>query len=180
MKGIVFTEFLELVDETFSPDLTEELILECELPSGGAYTAIGTYDHRELITLVVALSKRTEIPVPVLVKTFGKHLFKSLVRSFPVLVDAKQDLFDFLHSVENYIHVEVRKLYPEAQLPKISCEQSNADRLVLHYQSRCPFAHLAEGLIEESAVYFKTAVEIERRDDGSADTAASFAITKRV
>ncbi len=178
MKGVVFTEFLELVDQVFSPDMTEEIIIACDLESGGAYTATGTYDYKELIALVVELSKRSEIPVPVLVKTFGKHLFKALVKSFPVMVKPRQDLFEFLDSVENFIHVEVKKLYPDAQLPSIACEQPIDDQLVLHYQSRCPFADLAEGLIEESSNFFATPILIERVDAKGEAGKATFTIKK--
>ena len=40
MKGIVFTELLSMAEAAFSPELVEEVIIACDLPSGGAYTAI--------------------------------------------------------------------------------------------------------------------------------------------
>jgi Haem-NO-binding len=44
MKGMVFTEFLELVERSWGEELVDELIESCELASGGAYTSVGTYD----------------------------------------------------------------------------------------------------------------------------------------
>jgi len=44
MKGIIFTEFLEMVEDRFSPEIADRIIEAADLPSGGAYTAIGTYD----------------------------------------------------------------------------------------------------------------------------------------
>ena len=55
MKGIIFTEFFDLVEKTFGFDVAERLLDECDLPSGGAYTAVGTYDHSEILTLVGSL-----------------------------------------------------------------------------------------------------------------------------
>src|SRR5262245_35992633 len=52
MKGVVFTEFLEMVGAKFGEDMVDDVILACELPSGGAYTSVGTYDHQELFALV--------------------------------------------------------------------------------------------------------------------------------
>jgi len=43
MKGIVFAEFLDLVEDKFSIEMAERIIDECDLPSKGAYTTIGTY-----------------------------------------------------------------------------------------------------------------------------------------
>ena len=36
MKGIVFTEFLEMVEERYSAGVVDQLLLEAKLPSGGS------------------------------------------------------------------------------------------------------------------------------------------------
>ncbi|MCX7200840.1 MAG: hypothetical protein NTV17_00650 [Burkholderiales bacterium] len=41
MKGMIFTEFLELVERTYSPEMADDLIDASNLPSGGAYTSVG-------------------------------------------------------------------------------------------------------------------------------------------
>ena len=73
MKGVVFTLLLDMVDDTFGPAVTEQIISASDLPSGGVYTAVGTYDHAEIVALVTNLSKETELSVSALVHTFGKH-----------------------------------------------------------------------------------------------------------
>lgn len=82
MKGMVFTEFLEMVEAKFSADMVDDIIDDANPASGGAYTSVGTYSHEELVDMVVALSNRTQIPVPVLVRTFGEHVFGVFARSF--------------------------------------------------------------------------------------------------
>lgn len=42
MKGVVFTAFLEMVASQFSEDMVDDIIDAAQLPSGGAYTAVGT------------------------------------------------------------------------------------------------------------------------------------------
>ena len=42
MKGIVFTEFLEMVEAQFGLDTVDAIIENSDLPSRGAYTAVGT------------------------------------------------------------------------------------------------------------------------------------------
>jgi hypothetical protein len=178
MKGVVFVEFIEMVDSVFSSELAETIIIACDLPSQGVYTATGTYDHNELLAMVVELSKRTEVPVADLVKAFGRHLFQVFSGSFPVKINPKHELFEFLESVENYIHVEVRKLYPDASLPSIACEKTGENTMELSYKSACPFADLANGLILESAEHFKTNVTVERSKGADDGTAATFIINK--
>jgi len=44
MKGIVFTEFLELVENKFGLEMLDAIIEASNLESEGVYTRIGTYN----------------------------------------------------------------------------------------------------------------------------------------
>ena len=46
MKGIVFTEFFELVEDKFGLEVVQQIIDECKLESEGIYTSVGTYSHK--------------------------------------------------------------------------------------------------------------------------------------
>src|SRR5687768_11906467 len=83
MKGIVFTEFLEMVEEKFSPEVADRIIEQADLQSGGIYTAVGTYDHKEMIELISHLSNETGISSAELVHSFGVHLFSRFHTMFP-------------------------------------------------------------------------------------------------
>ena len=83
MKGVVFTEFLDMVEQRFSPDMVDDIIEDANLPSGGAYTAVGTYPHDEMVALVVALSARSGAAVPDLLRAFGEYLFGRFVQGYP-------------------------------------------------------------------------------------------------
>src|SRR6266540_2882152 len=121
MKGMIFTEFLEMVEDHFSPEVADRIIEACHLPSGGAYTAVGTYDHHEMVQLVTELSRESGIAVPALLHLFGKHLFGRFVANYPQFFEGIDSAFDFLEKIHSYIHVEVRKLYPDAELPSFEC-----------------------------------------------------------
>ncbi len=181
MKGMVFTEFLEMVEDVFSPDVADTILTNADLPSGGVYTAVGTYDHDEMVTLVKNLSAETNTPVPDLLRAFGKHLFGRFASTHPQFFDGKQNAFSFLAGVEDYIHVEVRKLYPDAQLPSFEYEHPNDDTLLMTYRSVRPFADLAEGLIQGCFAHFGEEVGIERTTlSTEPETCVQFALTKRV
>ncbi len=168
MKGIVFTEFLGLVESQWGMDMVDEIIDACDLPSGGAYTAVGTYDHKEIVDLSLELSRRTEIPLPGLLRVFGVHLFGALARGYPALVDRSTDVLSFLEQVENHIHVEVIKLYPDAELPRFVTQRLSEHRLEMLYQSGRHFEDLCLGLIEGAAAHFGSTLQIHRetRADG--------------
>ncbi len=180
MKGVVFAEFLELVDSEFGFETTEAIIADCELPSGAAYTGVGTYDYHEILQLVTALSKRTEVPVPDLVRVFGKYLFSRLAKSHAAQIAGAESAFDLLNSIEDHIHVEVLKLYPDAELPRIDTESPDSDTLSLTYRSSRPFADLALGLIEGCLDHFGSDCSIETEDLSQGQgTAMRFKLSRR-
>ena len=62
MKGIVFTEFLEMIEARHDGDFVDDLIVTAGLPHDGAYTAVGTYPHTEMVALVVRYSAMAGTP----------------------------------------------------------------------------------------------------------------------
>ena len=167
MKGIVFSEFIEMVEDAFSPEVADQIIMDADLESGGAYTAVGTYDHSEIVQLVVNLSEATDVPVPDLLNVFGRHLFERFLVLYPTLTEGFTSSFDFLQHLEDHIHSEVRKLYPDADLPHFTFDQG-PDRLVLEYRSQRGFADLAHGLIEGCIKHYGEAIELSRESlDGA-------------
>lgn len=155
MKGIVFTEFSEMVEGQFGLEYWDELITSSNLPSNGIYTSIGTYDHSELVQLVVNLSKQKNIPLNELLESFGLYLFNRFTVLYPNFFTEVDSLLDFLESVEDYIHVEVFKLYPDAELPKFSCQRLDSHTLIMLYQSDKAMANLAVGLITGAMEFYK-------------------------
>lgn len=168
MKGMVFTEFLEMVEVKFSPEMVDDIIDDSELASGGAYTAVGTYDHQEMVQLVTALSQRSALPVTDLMHVFGEHLLGRFYAMHPDFFSEIRSSLDFLEGIETYIHTEVRKLYPDAQLPQFECVRS-ADGLQMVYRSPRHFGDLAEGLIRGAIAHFGDQVDMARHQqaDGS-------------
>ena len=179
MKGVVFTEFIEMVEDEFSIDMADEIIENAHLESGGSYTSLGTYDHQEMLDLVNELSKSSGIPAPDLVRAFGVHLCGRFAESYPDMFAGAENAFDFLQQIQDHIHVEVRKLYPDAQLPSFEYEHPSKNQLVMNYSSARPFAVLADGLIHGAIEHFDEEIEVEIEDlaDG-AGTSARFTLTK--
>lgn len=171
MKGIVFTEFLDFVSASLGSDVADDIIEDSNVPSGGAYTAVGTYDHTEMQMLVAALAKRTGAGVGDLLAGFGRHLGHRFGALYPDFFKSRGCLFDFLESVDNHIHVEVHKLYPDAELPKFVTHSRVPNKMEFDYRSCRPLAALAEGLILGASDFFgeKVSVKHERHDAPSGD-----------
>lgn len=170
MKGIVFTEFLEMVENQYGYELVDQLLIESDLPSGGTYTAVGTYDHSEMGMLVTVLSQKTQIPSAELLRLYGRYMFGSFTRSYRLFVDRTDSAFGLLQSVQHHIHVEVRKLYPDAELPYFKIEQPAENQLRMYYESERKLADFAHGLIEGCLAHFGEEAVITKTnltEDGS-------------
>ena len=86
---------------------------------------------------------------------------------------------ELLSQVENRIHVEVRKLFPDAELPTIGFVEVEPNVSEVVYQSQRPFADLAEGLITAAIEHFKDPIVLTREDFPPADgTHAKFTMVR--
>ena len=174
---MVFTHFLDFVTEQFGPEMADDIIEASALPSGGAYTSVGTYSHGEMVALVGALAARTGRPADGLVRAFGDRLSDTFAHDFPEFFRRASTLFDFLESIEQHIHVEVRKLYPDAELPTFRTEERSPARLVLLYRSPRRMGHLSEGLITGSARQFGVDVRVRAESlEGTDGVAMRFTV----
>lgn len=161
MLGIVFTEFMEMVEDKFSAEILDEVLDTPGLSSDGAYTAVGYYDHTDMIRMVVALSKIVDLPVDDLIEAFGQHMFSILSGKYPALIAGKVSSMDVLESIDTAVHREVIKLYPHAELPEFKCDRHGENHLTMHYRSKRPFSRLALGLMKGCAEHFSETLDIQ-------------------
>ncbi len=165
MKGVVFREFLDMVEDAYSADMVDDIIDAAQLPSGGAYTTVGTYEHTEMAKLVIELSKRTDAKVPDLLKIYGKHLFTRFYEGYPQFFEGINESFGFLETIESFIHVEVKKLYPDAELPEFETTVISPDHMRMIYRSPRCLGDFAEGLMEGCFAHFHDTVLVNRKDE---------------
>lgn len=164
MKGVIFTELLAMADEHLAPLTVEEVFDAANLPSGGAYTSIGTYPFSELQALVVGFAGRMELSLGEVLHAFGNHLFRAFLRSHGNFFTDIRDTYDLLGRIEDEIHVEVRKLFPDAELPTFACSEPNPGELLLEYRSTRGLADLAAGLIEAAIRHYGESISVTSED----------------
>ncbi len=172
MKGIVFREFIAMVENQFSLATADQIISASNLSSDGAYASVGTYPHQEMVDLVTHLSEATSISVPDLLHHFGKHLFERFSVIHPEYVKTHESAFELLRRLDGHIHVEVRKLYIDAELPAFDYEDLGDGEMVFIYRSRRKLADFAHGLIQGCIDHFGDPMQIERTNLPDDDTGA--------
>lgn len=160
MKGRVFTEFFDFVEALHGSDMVDDIIDAANLPHDGIYTSIGSYPFQEMVALITALVSATGQTLPMILEPFGTHCFKSWVSYAPQYFAQSRSLFDILEGIDDFHEVEVRKLYPDAELPSFVSEARSATALTLGYYSCKPLAPLALGVIRGAAAHLGQAVDL--------------------
>lgn len=159
-----------MVEDKFGYEVVDEMLESVPLESKGVYTSIGTYKHKEMVGLITFLHNKTGVPQSELLKTFGKYLFGTFKTNYGHFFDQAEDAFDFLESIDDYIHVEVKKLYPDAQLPSFENRRVDDTTLEMIYSSERKMGDFAEGLIAKTLKYYKESATITKellKADGS-------------
>ena len=181
MKGIVFTEFFSFVEEQHSIEFLQDVIDRSDLDSKGVYASTGTYPACEMAALVGSLGQKTGADTSSLLRVFGEHLFRRFFRGHPIFFEGVDNAFDFLSTVENKIHVEVRKLYPDAELPSFEVVEHTAARFRMIYRSSRHLGDFCEGLIQGCLAHFgETAKIIKKTLETAPDSVIEFTIERTV
>ena len=180
MLGIVFTSLLDMVEETFSAEVADEIASVESLESNGIYTAVGSYPYTDAIKMVIRLSEITGISVDELVNKFGEYLFGRLAERYSTIFEPHTTFIDFLFHLETSIHTEVRKLYPHAELPIFECVMLSPNSVEMNYRSKRPMVNLALGLLRGCSLHYGVdyTVEVIRKENAEQNEAV-FIVTQK-
>jgi len=153
MKGIILSEFVDYIEQELGDVPAQKIIDRSGVESEGAYSRVGMYDYQELIQLLTETVAETNTDASVLLEGFSDHLFKMFKRDYSIFFEGVKTAGEMLAQIDNHIHVEVKKLYPDAELPKFECEQ-DGNLMMLHYSSPRPLASVAQALVGACIKFF--------------------------
>ncbi len=155
MKGIIFNLLENLVIDKFGDEIMEEIFEEAEFSvDAPPFIATETYPVSDLVAIVALLSEKSNIPIDDLIYEFGKYMFPNLADKYPVFFKDVDSPLEFLKNVNDIIHVEVRKIFTEANPPIVKIEDINQNKATLHYSSERKLCRLLEGLLDGVAIHF--------------------------
>ena len=73
----------------------------------------------------------------------------------PSVLNTPKNAKEFLKTVHSIIHVEVKKLHPDAELPSFEYRDTGDNKLEMTYRSPKKLCVFAEGLIEGCGEHYK-------------------------
>lgn len=154
MKGFIFTNFIDFVESTHGLEMVDEMITNCNLPSEGVYSSFSNYDFEELVSLLTYVSNKTNTNSEILLERFGIFVFPYLIGKHSYIIDKYETAIDLIAGIENHIHIEVKKLYNDVDLPTFRVVEKSEKKLSIIYNSSKGLTYFAIGLIKETLNYF--------------------------
>lgn len=159
MKGVVFNILEDMVTEQGGLLMWQKVLDKAGVEGG--YTAVSTYSDDELFSVVGAVVEELNVPAEEVISAFGVYMFGQLARRYPVFTESCSDFFSFLESIDSVIHLEVKKLMTETNLPSIRCTRESDTQLLMDYRSPRKLCILAEGLIYGAAEHYGCKIKID-------------------
>lgn len=158
MRGVVVAGLKDFVEKNHS--LAEwNKLLELSGKPDLLVIVAQHYNDEDVMHLVNTASEHFNVPLTDLVETFGKHLFSVLCNYYSFIVDDINSFPQLLHSLDDVIHPQVKKLHPDSIVPLFEVKDTDNGWNVT-YQSERKLCPLALGLLHGAAEHYGIAIKM--------------------
>jgi hypothetical protein len=158
MKGILFNVVEDVVTEAMSADAWDDVIVASGVD--GSYTSLATYPDTDLGAIVAAIASAADLSPEATLTLAGRLGFKHLARRNPHILEGIDGRQQLVTSLDDIIHPEVRKIYPDAEVPGFAAAPVDGG-LRVTYTSRRKLCALAEGLILGGGEWYGHELHVE-------------------
>src|SRR5690606_25138495 len=179
MKGVVFTEFLEMVEGSYGLGMVDYILQNSDLDSNGIYTSVGTYDFKELITLFSVLSEKVKIKVDDISYNFGKYFFTSLKNTRPQIFEEHDSPEEFLISIEDHVYKQVKDGHPPVKPQTFTIEKNDQDQMIFVYKSTTGLYMFALGFVEKTFEHYNPSFKVTYKTLSDKGTQVRFTVIKK-
>lgn len=159
MKGVIFNIAEKFVETKYGNDALEALYNEANFSTKDPFIGPLTYPDADMLEMVRAGCKLLKLTPDELLYNLGVFAFSGLAERHPVFLKDIDHPKEFLKTVENVIHIEVKKLYEDADLPTFQYEEPHPNELIITYFSKRKLYSFMSGLIEGVAQHYKVPIE---------------------
>ncbi|MDO9181264.1 MAG: heme NO-binding domain-containing protein [Bacteriovorax sp.] len=161
MKGVVFVALAEMIQGKYGHRTWNEIIEKSQVESAGVYTAAETYKDEEALQLLAVISEKLSARSDEVLSIFGIFLIKYFKKKYPQFFETN-NFPDFLCSIDNIVHVEIKKLAPDSIPPKVLATIIDSNHITVVYFSKRKLCYLAKGLIKGASHIYGVNAEVEQ------------------
>lgn len=158
MKGIIFNLVEDAVCAQHGEAVWDQLLTDAGLDGG--YTSIGDYPDADLFALVGAASNALGVPPDDVVRSLGHAAALGLADLYPQFWQPHSRTSDFIVTLNEVIHPEVRKIHRNAEPPEFAFAPIDGG-LRVEYRSQRGLCALADGMIGGAARHYGERATVE-------------------
>lgn len=162
MKGLVFNAFLAMMEQEIGIANTQHCINHSGIPSKGIFSAVGNYPSTELVQLLTAYCELHQKNPGEVLFAFGEFMFSHFKKHYASMVDKFNSPFQMLLRLDDNIHPEVLKLYPDAKVPGFKASMLDDNSMKLIYTSERGLHVFADGLISGCFKHFNIPYQLKK------------------
>ncbi len=159
MHGFIFSEVQSYVTSKYGK-VAWFTILEQAGLGAKEFANFLDYPDEELLGIVGAAARITELSPSAVVEDFGVFLGADLMKIYRPLIDPSWRTLDFLLHTEEAIHKTVRARNTQARPPALAFSRLGEDAVLLTYRSPRKMCSLAKGIAKGVAGYYGEGVSI--------------------
>jgi hypothetical protein len=162
MNGTVLMQLGKFVERTFGQGSWEKLLTDSGI-GPRLYVPVQNYPDPEAMALVSAAAQKAGVPVPALLEDFGEFIVQGLVQMYGFLIEPSWKTLDLIGNAEQTIHEVIRRSNAKAHPPRLKCERSSQEEVVVVYSSPRKMCGLAKGIVKGFAKHYQERVAIQER-----------------
>jgi hypothetical protein len=161
VKGVIFNLLEGAVRDEHGEDTWDELLDRAQLE--GAWTSVGSYPHEHLLSVVAQAATLWGWTQDEVIRWFGRAAIPRLAGAYPEFFAPHGSTFSFLRTLNDVHHLEVLKVYPDADLPVFAFDPARDDHvLTMRYSSARALCTFGEGLIHGAGDHFGEPLSVEQ------------------
>jgi hypothetical protein len=179
MKGYIFTEFLEMVEDRYGFVLMDRIILNANLESDGVYTSVGSYPQKELIELMKQLSIEIKEDIKTIMMYTGERIYNTSLNTFNKKLLLLEMNFPFIERLKNYLTNECRSIFNNDEILNVKFT-SEENSLIAHFEFKeVETSLLMEGIIKGCISVMGESVNINVKNSFLMDQASTHIIVQK-
>jgi hypothetical protein len=157
--------------------MVDRIITSAQPPTDGVYTSGGEYEPGEFFGLVLALSDEMGHPASTFLRSFGRHMFRTVLERNPRLLKDEDSALSIFSKANEIIRAS-RIFSRREETPNVAFQSVGPWAWQLIVRSSLPIEDLAEGVVEACIAHFDEPLNLQRSDFlHTSNTAVRFDIT---
>jgi hypothetical protein len=161
MHGMIFSELQRYAEAKQGRGAWNALLRKANLENR-IYLAVQEYPDSEIISLVMAASGMTGLPVSAVLEDFGQFIVPSLLRMYGHLLRPEWRAIDVIDHTEGTVHGVVRTKNPGANPPRLKTQRLSPNEVLLVYASPRQMCGLAIGIGKGLGQHFGETIVAEQ------------------